>query len=50
MNETYSDRSMQPVASEPPPYVGPRPFEKDEERLFFGRDREARDLVSLIIA
>jgi WD40 repeat protein len=32
------------------PYVGPRPFEKDEERLFFGRDREARDLISLIIA
>jgi hypothetical protein len=28
----------------------PRPFEKREEYLFFGRDREARDLVSLIIA
>ena len=43
----------QPVASVPisfGPYVGPRPFEKDEERLFFGRDREARDLISLIIA
>jgi WD40 repeat protein len=32
------------------PYVGPRPFERKEEALFFGREREARDLVSLIIA
>jgi hypothetical protein len=32
------------------PYVGPRPFEREEEHLFFGRDREARDLISLIIA
>jgi hypothetical protein len=34
----------------PNPYVGPRPFERNEEHLFFGRDREARDLISLIIA
>lgn len=45
--------AVQPSASVPisfGPYVGPRPFEKSEERLFFGRDREARDLISLIIA
>ncbi|MFC1718508.1 hypothetical protein ACFL6S_32935, partial [Candidatus Poribacteria bacterium] len=32
------------------PYPGPRPFERDEEAVFFGRDREADDLLSLIIA
>jgi WD40 repeat protein len=32
------------------PYVGPRPFERRDEKLFFGRDREARDLVSFILA
>jgi hypothetical protein len=32
------------------PYVGPRPFEKHEQRLFFGRDWEAEELVALIIA
>src|SRR5215472_4514645 len=32
------------------PYVGPRPFGREEEDLFFGRDREARDLCSLVVA
>src|SRR5262245_37905442 len=32
------------------PYVGPRPFTRDDQKLFFGRDREAADLFSLIIA
>jgi len=31
-------------------YVGPRPFEQEDEFIFFGRDREARDLLSLVIA
>jgi hypothetical protein len=31
------------------PYVGPRPFETTDLRLFFGRDREADDLLSLIM-
>ena len=31
-------------------YVGPRPFEKEDRKLFFGRDHEARELLSLIIA
>jgi len=30
------------------PYVGPRTFLKNEGHLFFGRDREARDLFSLV--
>lgn len=32
------------------PYVGPRTFRKEERHLFFGREREARDLLSLVIA
>jgi dipeptidyl aminopeptidase/acylaminoacyl peptidase len=32
------------------PYVGPRPFEIREQRLFFGRDWEAEELVALIVA
>ena len=31
------------------PYVGPRPFETSDSRLFFGRDREADDLLSQIM-
>src|SRR5215207_6147258 len=30
------------------PYVGPRTFLKEEGHLFFGRDREARDLSALV--
>jgi WD40 repeat protein len=32
------------------PYVGPRPYERDDRRNFYGRRREARDLLSLILA
>ena len=32
------------------PYVGPRPFTRDEHALFYGREREADDLLSLVIA
>ena len=31
-------------------YVGPRPFEYKDRNLFFGRDKESRDLLSLAIA
>jgi hypothetical protein len=31
-------------------YVGPRPYEESNASIFFGREREARDLLSLIIA
>ena len=30
------------------PYVGPRSFRRDEADIFHGRDREARDLNSLV--
>ncbi len=31
------------------PYVGPRPFETNDRGLFFGRDREAEDILSLVM-
>lgn len=31
-------------------YVGPRPFERSERGLFFGRDREISELLSLVIS
>jgi hypothetical protein len=31
-------------------FVGPRPYEEKDARIFFARDREARDLLSLVIA
>lgn len=30
------------------PYIGPRTFQRNEGHLFFGREREARDLMSLV--
>src|SRR5262252_2641676 len=38
------------AAADQKPYVGPRPFGREEEELFFGRDRETRDLCSLVVA
>ncbi len=32
------------------PYIGPRSFTRKERAFFFGRDREARDLLSLVIS
>jgi hypothetical protein len=32
------------------PYVGPRPFSRADQDVFFGRDREANELLSLVIA
>ena len=34
----------------PNPYVGPRTFETSESHLFFGRERETLDLISLVIS
>jgi len=31
-------------------YVGPRPFEREQSDLFFGRDREVSELLSLVIS
>jgi len=32
------------------PYVGPRPYEREDQVLFFGRSQEISDLSSLIVA
>src|SRR6187200_2461455 len=32
------------------PYVGPRTFKTEEHDLFFGRERESLDLLSLVIS
>nr|MBA3441236.1 hypothetical protein [Pyrinomonadaceae bacterium] len=32
------------------PYIGPRPFNKDDQDFFFGRNQEANELASLIKA
>lgn len=34
----------------PNPYVGPRTFSRAESHLFFGRDLEANDLLSLVLS
>lgn len=36
--------------SEVQPFVGPRPFKREDAPLFFGRDREGNELLSLIIS
>jgi hypothetical protein len=41
---------MIPQSQERNPYVGPRPFERQDRDLFFGRDRETSELLSLVIA
>ena len=41
---------MTPKSPDRNPYVGPRPFEPEDKELFFGRDREISDVLSLIIA
>ena len=38
------------MISQPNPYIGPQFFQVEQAELFFGRDREAIDLTSLIIA
>lgn len=40
---------MAPTKNETP-YVGPQPFEKDDQHLFFGRDTEADTVTSLMEA
>jgi hypothetical protein len=32
------------------PFIGPRPFRLEDQRLFFGRDKETNEILSLIFA
>jgi WD40 repeat protein len=38
------------VSADHQPYVGPRPFEKADKAIFFGRDRETEELSAMIAA
>ena len=38
------------MPSELQPYVGPRPFEREERQRFFGRESESSELLSRVIA
>src|SRR5437773_10177580 len=38
------------MVSEVQPYVGPRPFKREDAPFFFGRDREAHELRSPILS
>lgn len=48
------NEQIEPTMAEQPtsdnPYVGPRPFTQEEYGRFFGRDREARELLSKVIS
>ncbi len=39
--------AVQPVDN---PYVGPRPFKKEDSKRFYGRDQESNTLISMVIA
>jgi tetratricopeptide (TPR) repeat protein len=38
------------MPSEVEPFVGPRPFKREDEALFFGREDESDQLLSLVVA
>ncbi|HEV2765532.1 MAG TPA: hypothetical protein VGV38_21290 [Pyrinomonadaceae bacterium] len=38
------------MADRSAPYVGPRPFDREDAPVFFGRDAEANELLSLVVA
>src|SRR5688572_6843018 len=44
------ERSTTMISAKQNPYVGPRTFRTDEGHLFFGREREALNLLSLVIS
>lgn len=41
---------MIPETQERNPYIGPRPFEREDRDLFFGREREISEVLSLVVA
>ena len=40
----------EPLAPGENPYVGPRTFRREQSHLFFGREREARDLLARVVS
>jgi hypothetical protein len=43
-----ASRELKPTRDNP--YIGPRPYTREEEKFFFGREREGRDLLSLVVS
>ena len=41
---------MSAPAPDKNPYVGPHPFQPEQSHLFFGREREASELLAIVIA
>ena len=41
---------FQKMAADTEPYVGPRFFRREDQSIFFGRSREANELLSLVIS
>jgi hypothetical protein len=51
MTQSPSPQSTNlPIPQSTNPYVGPRTFTEKEQRFFFGREREARDLTARIVS
>src|SRR5215470_9208597 len=48
--ETTSPSAVAPAAVPETPYVGPRPFERADAPVFFGREAEAEELMCRIVA
>jgi hypothetical protein len=51
--QVYGDKKPTAVTKEQQiidPFVGPRPFRREDQRLFFGRDKETNEILSLIFA
>jgi hypothetical protein len=53
--QVYGDKTGTAVTEEGliiDPFIGPRPFRRDieDQRLFFGRDKETNEILSLIFA
>jgi WD40 repeat protein len=46
--DARGDAQAAPAVETDNPYVGPRPFQKKDSRRFFGRESEARALLSLV--
>jgi hypothetical protein len=44
-----ADRTIGIPSDAQPCYIGPRPFERGDSHLFFGREREIRELVSWVV-
>ncbi len=49
-NSNSASNVLRSVANQEAPYVGPRPFRREDQDIFFGRNQEALELTSLIKA